>query len=227
MKVCLRHYKGADKKPKPTIFLFRENTLLIFCPITYILARIIRDKSVLVDGYTSAEAFFNTNLKRLGKKAMRLKRPLFRQSVLEASCGRDAGLENVLTSYYFRRAAINAANSLASDAVRDQIARYNPAGGVFNGLYLNEIMNFNSQDTYLESNVSEDSLTRAFGHISLRCHPGAPSEVPSELLSQLLAADPEITSLGQEFKCLHDQIKVTYRFIKHAPEKKRQEHKDL
>lgn len=116
---------------------------------------------------------------------------------------------------------------LASDAVRDQIARHNPAGGVFNGSYLNEIVNFDSQDAYLESDVTEDGLTRAFGHMSLRCHPGAPSGVPSELLRQLLKADPEIASLGREFNELHDQIKATYRFISHAPKKTSQEHKHL
>jgi hypothetical protein len=116
---------------------------------------------------------------------------------------------------------------LASDAVRDQIARHNPGGGVFNGSYLNEIVNFNSQDAYLESDVSEDGLTRAFGHMSLRCHPGAPSGVPSELLRQLLAADPEIASLEREVNELHDQLKATYRFIKRAPEEKKREHQHL
>jgi hypothetical protein len=126
--------------------LFRENALPILCPITHILARVIRDDAVLVDGYTSAEPFFTTNLRRIGKKAMRvnwkpewLKRPLFRQSVLEAGvwvksktepmtyslynfylqrCGRDVGLENVVTSYCFRRAAINAANGMCLPSSR-------------------------------------------------------------------------------------------------------------
>jgi hypothetical protein len=116
---------------------------------------------------------------------------------------------------------------VASDAVRDQIARHNPAGGVFNSSYLNEVVNFNSQDAYLESDVSEDGLTRAFAHMSLRCHPGAPSGVPSDLLRQLLIADPEIASLGREFNELHNQIKATYGFINRAPREKIQEHKHL
>lgn len=116
---------------------------------------------------------------------------------------------------------------MASDAVRDQIARHNPAGGVFNSSYLNEVVNFNSQDAYLEEDISEDGLTRAFAHMSLRCHPGAPSGVPPELLRPLLAADPHIGSLEREFNELHDQIKATYRFINRAPEEKRQEHKHL
>lgn len=109
--------------------------------------------------------------------------------------------------------------------MRDQIARHNPGSGIFNGSYLNERVNFNAQDAYLEEDVSEDGLTRAFAHMSLRCHPGAPSGVPSQLLHQLLTADPEIVSLGREFNELHRQIKTEYRFIKHAPEDLKQDHK--
>ena len=108
--------------------------------------------------------------------------------------------------------------------MRDQVARHNPATGVFNGSYINERVQFNVQDAFLESDVSEDGLTRAFAHMSLRCHPGG---VPSELLGQLLAADPEIASLQREFKVLHDQIKTTYGFINRAPEEKRLEHKHI
>jgi hypothetical protein len=111
--------------------------------------------------------------------------------------------------------------------MRDQIARHNPGGGVFNGSYLNKIMNFNSQDAYLKSDVSEDGLTRAFGQMSLCCHPGAPSGVPSQLLRQLLAADPEIASLEREINELHDQLKAIYRFIKRAPEEKKHKHQHL
>jgi hypothetical protein len=73
---------------------------------------------------------------------------------------------------------------VASDAKRDQMARHGPGRGVF----LNERFDFNSQAAYLEEDVSEDGLTRAFAHISLRCHPGAPSGVPPDLLRPLLAA---------------------------------------
>jgi hypothetical protein len=120
--------------------LFRENALPILCPISHVLARVIRDDAVLVDGYTSAQPFFTTNLRRLGKMAMRvnwkpewLKRPLFRQSVFVGGewvksktepmtystynfflgrCGIGAGLEEILTSYCFRRALMNRANGM-------------------------------------------------------------------------------------------------------------------
>ncbi|TVY29336.1 hypothetical protein LHYA1_G001347 [Lachnellula hyalina] len=100
------------------------------------------------------------------------------------------GLEEIVTSYCFRRAAINTADGMASDTKHDQMARRDPGRGVFNGLYLNERFDFNSQAAYLEEDVSEDGLTLAFAHMSLRCHPGAPSGVPSDLLRPLLAADP-------------------------------------
>ncbi|KFY65136.1 hypothetical protein V496_02779 [Pseudogymnoascus sp. VKM F-4515 (FW-2607)] len=256
MEVCLRNHKGADLKPKPTIFLFRENALPIFCPISHVLARAIRDNAVLVEGYTSPEPFFATNLRRMGMKAMRvnwkpewLKRPIFRKSVLKSGvwvksktepfdyslfnfclqrCGKDGGLEDIITSYCFRRALLNAANGVASDAVRDQIARHNPGGGVFNFAYLNEAVNFNTQDTYLGEfgeDVSEDGLTRAFTHMSLRCHPGAPSGAPPELLHQLLATDTHIVSLEQNFSELRNQIKADYGFIYLAPAEIKLEHK--
>ena len=95
---------------------------------------------MLVDGYTSAEPFFTTDLRRIGKQAMRvnwkpewLKRPLFRQSVLEGGVwvksktepmtystynfylkrgGKDAGLEDDMTPYCFRRATMNSTDGM-------------------------------------------------------------------------------------------------------------------
>ncbi|KAH9206808.1 hypothetical protein DL95DRAFT_314867, partial [Leptodontidium sp. 2 PMI_412] len=48
--------------PYNTIFLFRENPLLILCLISYILARVIHNKAILINSYTSARPFFTTNL---------------------------------------------------------------------------------------------------------------------------------------------------------------------
>jgi hypothetical protein len=110
--------------------------------------------------------------------------------------------------------------------VRDQVARHNPLSGVYNGSYINEYVQFNVQDAFLESEVTEDGLTRAFAHMSLRCHPGAPSGVAPELLHQLLAADPEIARLEREAAELHNLLRAKYTCIKYAPEKERQEHKD-
>jgi hypothetical protein len=42
--------------------LFYEHPLPILCPISYILARALRDKAILVEGYAKAEPFFDTYL---------------------------------------------------------------------------------------------------------------------------------------------------------------------
>ena len=123
-----------------TTFLFRENPLPILCPISHILARAIRDLAILVDGYTSAEPFFATDLRAEGVSAIKvhwkpewLKRPVFRRSVRTMNgyvkskaepmtystyafyldrLGIDTGLEDKLTSYCFRRGTANAVNGM-------------------------------------------------------------------------------------------------------------------
>jgi len=141
--------------------------------------------------------------------------------------GRDTGFEDKLTSYCFRRGTANAIDGVASDAVRDQVMRHNPFTGVFNEAYINSSVRFNVQDAFLESDISDDGLTRAFTHMSIRCNPGAPKEVPEEVMKSLLAADPDIADLERRVKQSHIQIKREYKFIKRAPKKIKKEHKDL
>jgi hypothetical protein len=112
---------------------------------------------------------------------------------------------------------------VASDAVRDQVMRHDPFTGVFNGAYINHTVRFNVQDAFLESDISDDGLTRAFTHMSIRCNPGAPKEVPSEVMDRLLATDLDIVDLERRSKALHTEIKWEHKFIKRAPEKKRTE----
>lgn len=115
----------------------------------------------------------------------------------------------------------------ASDAVRDQVMRHNPFTGVFNESYNNQAVRFNVQDAYLESDITDDGLTRAFTHMSIRCNPGAPKEVPRGVIDRLLAADPEIAVLERQFKESHTQIKWGYKFINRAPKEIREAHKKL
>ncbi|KAM7210365.1 hypothetical protein V8F06_014251 [Rhypophila decipiens] len=68
MEVYFRHYKGADRKPKRTMFLFREHPLAILCPISHILARAIRDNAIDTAGYTSAEPFSRHILLRMRQR---------------------------------------------------------------------------------------------------------------------------------------------------------------
>jgi hypothetical protein len=116
---------------------------------------------------------------------------------------------------------------VASDAVRDQVMRHDPFTGVFNGAYINHTVRFNVQDAFLESDISDDGLTRAFTHMSIRCNPGAPKEVPSEVMDRLLATDLDIVDLERRSKALYTEIKWEHKFIKRAPEKKRKELDDL
>ncbi|KAF4633412.1 hypothetical protein G7Y89_g4704 [Cudoniella acicularis] len=186
IEVSLRHYKGVDNKPKPTTFLFRENPLPILYPISYILARAIRDDTILVDGYISAEPFYATNLRGENIKAIKVK-SLF-QAMLYSTytfyisrLGRDSGLEDRLTSYCFRRGA-------ASDSIRDQVLRHGPNTGVFSAAY-------------------RDELIRAFTHMSIRYNPGAPKKVPVEIIKPLFVADPDIVDLKRRVKELYIEIK--------------------
>ncbi|KAK8073387.1 hypothetical protein PG994_004286 [Apiospora phragmitis] len=197
MEVCFRFHKGADNKPKPTIFLLREHPLPILCPISHILARAIRDDAIQVDGYDKAKPFFSTQLKKdavkVHWKAEWLKRPLFRKSVRTESggwkkameeamryavyafylvrLGRDLGSEDRWTSYCFRRGHVNAILGVAPDPVVDQVMRHDPLTGCIGNAYLNGRVGFNVQDAYLERDPSADGLTRAFTHMSIRCNP--------------------------------------------------------
>jgi hypothetical protein len=105
--------------------------------------------------------------------------------------------------------------------------RHDPFTGVFNGAYINSSVRFNVQDAFLESDISDDGLTRAFTHMSIRCNPGAPREVPREVMEPLLAADPDITDLERRFKELHTKLKSEYKFIKRAPKGIKEKHDNL
>ncbi|KAG4032660.1 hypothetical protein MFRU_006g01280 [Monilinia fructicola] len=225
MEITLAHHKGADRKPKPTTFLFHEEALPILCPISHILAIAIRDNAIKVDGYTHAEPFFTSNLNDPTKailvhwKPEKLKVPIFRQAVgtfdgLSTSehkaprystfahyldrLGWAAGFAQKLTSYCFRRGTENAVDGAATTAVRDQVMRHNPQTGVFCGSYINEKVRFIVQDAVLDQPTNVGFL-RAFTHMSLTCDPRAPIDVPNEIL-KALPPDPEIMELTIERK---------------------------
>jgi hypothetical protein len=116
---------------------------------------------------------------------------------------------------------------VASNAVRDQVMRHDPLTGVFNGAYINGSVRFNVQDAFLESEISDDGLTRVFTHMSLRCNPGAPEEVPKELIDQLLAAEPDIVQLDRRFKESRIRLRWEYGAIKRASKQEQKEHEEL
>jgi hypothetical protein len=74
--------------------------------------------------------------------------------------------------------------------------RQDPFTGVVNGAYINANIRLNVQDAFLESDISDDGLTRAFTYMRIRRNPGAPDTVPTELMDQLLAAEPDIAELN-------------------------------
>jgi hypothetical protein len=79
--------------------------------------------------------------------------------------------------------------------VRDQVLRHDPSTGVFGAAYRDQLVRFNMQDAFLKSNISDDRLTRAFTHMSIRCNPGAPKGVPDRAIKQFYIADPDIVNL--------------------------------
>jgi len=105
--------------------------------------------------------------------------------------------------------------------------RHDPYTGVFNGAYNNESVRFNVQDAFLNGEISEDGLTRAFTHMSIRCNPGAPKEVPEEAMKQLLAAAPDIVELDRQVKESSIRLRREFGCINRAPTLEQNGHKEL
>jgi hypothetical protein len=97
--------------------------------------------------------------------------------------------------------------------------------GVFSGAYINHRVKFNTQDAFLERDVSDDGLTRAFAHMSIRCNPGIP-KLPEAVL-QALPPDPDIVDLERRHAAMFEQLRHEYKFVKRAPSKKMKEYQDL
>ncbi|OBT39658.1 hypothetical protein VE00_10676 [Pseudogymnoascus sp. WSF 3629] len=113
MEITLKYHKGADRKPKPTIYLFREEELPILCPIVHILAIALKDDVILVgDRPQGAEPFFTTNLQdpmkatQIKWKPSKLKVPIFRQAVRTANglqTSKHKALRYLTYNYYLDR----------------------------------------------------------------------------------------------------------------------------
>lgn len=234
-----------------TIFLFRENPLPILCPITHILARALRDDAIQVEGFRNARSFFSTNISKTATKirwkTSKLKTPIFRRSVRTASgwvksdtepmkyatyafyldrIGSGVGSEEKWTSYCMRRGTSNAILGVAPNGVVDQVMRHDPMTGCMQNSYLNSRVGFNTQDAFLERDPSADGLTKAFTHMSIRCNPEVPKEIPTAELNKL-PPDPEIVNLERQAKQMFTRIKHEYKFINAAPEKLQKEYKRL
>ncbi|OBT74038.1 hypothetical protein VF21_07827 [Pseudogymnoascus sp. 05NY08] len=235
MEITFSHHKGADRKPKPTTFLFHEEALPILCPISHILTHAIKDDAIEVEGYSHAEPLFTSHLQHPTKavlihwKPEMLKRPIFRQAVRTCDMFRTSewkalrystyayyldrlgwatGFEQKLTSYCFRRGTGNAVDGAATTAVRDQILRHNPQTGVFCGSYNNEKVRFIVQDAVLDQ-PTDSGFLRAFTHMSLTCDPRAPQTVPDDVRDDL-PPNPELVQLKLEQQELRLELKRLY-----------------
>ncbi|KAH6981556.1 hypothetical protein BKA56DRAFT_672369 [Ilyonectria sp. MPI-CAGE-AT-0026] len=162
MAIKFVHHKGSDRKPKPTIFFFTPTKMLLFCPVSIIIALALHDQAFAAPSLTTAARVLQTRNQGgtlctpLRWKESMLKVLIFRrldrngklsgnEAMLYASLrdammqqSLDAGYEQHWTPKYCRRGAANSANGNASDAVRDQMMRYDPKFATFHGAYLNE-----------------------------------------------------------------------------------------
>ncbi|KAJ2997766.1 hypothetical protein NUW58_g542 [Xylaria curta] len=239
MAIKFVYYKGADNKPKPTIFYFSPTRKLIFCAVSTILSLALHDKAFDAPSLTNASAIFSKKPPRsqqcipLGWKESMLKTPVFRRyrgaslsgaeamlySKLRDDIGQqslDSGHEKRWTPRFARRGAANAANGDAPDSVRDQMMRHDPQFVTFHRAYLNEIANFDLQNAFLEEE-KESQLFRLFAHVSLTRDPRATADMVPEEVWANLAPDPEIVELEKERARLKQDH---YRIEGHKEEEK-------
>ncbi|GKU11529.1 unnamed protein product [Fusarium langsethiae] len=220
MAIKFVHHKGADNKPKPTIFYFTPTRKQLFCAVSTILALALHDNAFDAPSLTDAAVIFRSQPPRFKhciplrwKKSM-LKTPVFRRyrgtelsadeamlySKLRDDIGQqslDSGHERKWTPRFARRGAGNAANGDAPDSVRDQMMRQDPRFMTFQSAYLNEIANFDLQNAFLEEE-KESQLFRLFAHVSLTRDPRATADmVPDEVWANL-APDLEIVELEEQ-----------------------------
>ncbi|KFY20821.1 hypothetical protein V491_03397 [Pseudogymnoascus sp. VKM F-3775] len=148
------------------------------------------------------------NCTELHWKDEMLKTPIFRRDGSEAALpynqlrdplnclGKISGINEKLTNYCFRHGIANVVDHAATDAVRDQMIRYNANSALYNGHYANEKVRFDVQSAGL-GRPSVGGVLRMLTHMSLMCNPRAPVHIPEEYLAAL-PPDPVITALEQE-----------------------------
>lgn len=113
--------------------------------------------------------------------------------------GLDLGSKDKWTSYYIRHGNANALLKVAPNPIVDQIMQYDLMTRCLANAYLNRRVGFNTQDVYLERDLSADGLTKAFSYISIRCNPKVPREIPKVELARL-PPNLEVVELTREVK---------------------------
>ncbi|KAM6516642.1 hypothetical protein FALCPG4_014820 [Fusarium falciforme] len=239
MAIKFIHHKGADNKPRPTIFFFTPTRKLLFCAVSTILALALHDDAFDAPSLTTASAIFGSKPPSymvstpLRWKSSKLKIPVFRRyhgaalsedeamlySKLRDDIGDqslNSGHERRWTPRFARRGASNAANGDAPDSVRDQMMRHDPQFATFHHAYLNEIANFDLQNAFLEEE-KQSQLFRLFAHVSLTRDPRAAADMVPEDVWASLPPDPEIVELEQQRAELKQG---NYRIDGHTDEEK-------
>ncbi|PNP84285.1 hypothetical protein FNYG_02358 [Fusarium nygamai] len=220
MAIKFVHHKGADNKPRPTIFFFTPTKKLVFCAVSTILALALHDNAFDAPSMTTASAIFGARPSSfkdsvpLRWKVSKMKTPVFRryhgatlsedEAMLYSKLRDDlaeqslnSGYEKPWTPRFARRGASNAANGDAPDSVRDQMMRHDPSFRTFHHAYLNEIANFDLQNAFLEEE-KQNQLFRLFAHVSLTRDPRATADMVPEEVWANLPPDPEILELEME-----------------------------
>ncbi|KAK4172310.1 hypothetical protein QBC36DRAFT_390518 [Triangularia setosa] len=226
MSIKFVHHKGADNKPKPTIFFFTPTRRLIFCFISGIVSLAVHDSAFAASKFTNVRTVFQArNRGPIKCTPLRWKEewpkwPVFRHhddSVAEEESGErkyrplpyqklhddmerqslDAGEENAIKPKAWRRGAANAANDNASDAVRDQMMRHDPKWATFDSAYINEKVGFHLQNAFLDE-PTEDGLLAMLSQIGLMRDPRANKDMVPDEVWELMPPDQQVAALKAE-----------------------------
>ncbi|KAL8377037.1 hypothetical protein RB595_007934 [Gaeumannomyces hyphopodioides] len=220
MSIKFTHHKGADNKPKPTVFFFTTTQRLIFCLISAIVSLALHDKAFAAETLVDARSIFDVKNQGPIKctpirwKPECLKQPIFRNfddSMLSDNQplpyskfnddlerqSLDCGFERAMTAKAFRRGAANAADGNASDAVRDQMLRHDPKFATFNSAYLNANVRFHLQNAVLDE-PTDDRLIKMLGHMGLMRDPRASKNMVPDEIWRNMPPDPDITKVEAE-----------------------------
>ncbi|KAK2729318.1 FluG domain-containing protein [Colletotrichum kahawae] len=200
-----------------TVFYFTPAKKILFCAVSTIISLALRDQAFEASSLKHAAAVLGLKVQgsvqsmALRWKQSMLKIPVFRNfNGTELSPDQpmpyhklrddlhrqslNAGFEVPWTPRFFRRGAANAANGNAPDSVRDQMMRHDPKFATFHGAYLNEKVNFDLQNTFLEE-TTESQLYKLFTHVSLTRDPRATRDMVPQEVWDNLPPDPEIQEL--------------------------------
>ncbi|KAK4195369.1 hypothetical protein QBC40DRAFT_310712 [Triangularia verruculosa] len=161
------HHKGADNKPKPTIFHFTLARRPIFCLITIIVSIAVHDRAFDTRNLTSVASVFG--IKNTGPvqctplrwKKEWLKRPVFRR---------------------FNGSEISEHEAMQYPRLRDDMAQH---------AYINPKVKFHLQNAVLHE-PHENALLEMLTYISVMRDPRAGRDIVPDEVWQDMTPDPEI-----------------------------------